>query len=410
MSQLTRRAFLGTAAAPAFVPPSNRIAMAAIGAGPRGMYVLGHFLQQPDVRMVAVCDCFAERRAKAKELVDRHYGNSDCASYRLHEAVLERADIDAVLIATGDRWHAVLSTLAARAGKDVYCEKPFSLTIAEGRALVDTMERYGTVWQCGTQRKSIPGYRFVVDVVRGGRIGKLHTITASYGDGWRGNAVPKPEPPPDPEVFDYERWLGQAPWAPYSKQSVAMWRLNWDTSGGAIVDMGPHYIDFAQWVRGDETGSPVEYEGEGMYREERGINQIPYFFTVRTRYADGVRLLMDIGRKSVRFDGDAGWIQLFDEGGIVAEPKSVLAGLEAPDSDWKIMAPHIRNFLDSVRTRKPTVSNPEVSQRCHTVAHCANLCLRLGRKLRWDPKAERFLGDEEANRMLSRAMRAPWQV
>ena len=225
---------LGAAAvAPLFVPasalgrggavaPSDRITMAAIGNGPRGMYVLGHFLKESDVRFVAACDCFADRRAEAKAAIDGHYGDTGCKTYRFHEEVLERKDIDAVLIATGDRWHAVLSTLAARAGKDIYCEKPISLTIAEGRAMADTMRRYGTVWQAGTQRKSIPGYAFVREVVRSGRIGKLRTITTSYGDGaWRRNLSPVAEPEPDPEIFDYDRWLGQAPWVPYSKARVA---------------------------------------------------------------------------------------------------------------------------------------------------------------------------------------------
>ncbi len=411
VGKLSRRGFLGAGASLAMAAPSDRITMAIIGAGPRGMYVLGEFLKDAEVRFVAACDCFAERRAAAKELVDRHYGDSGCAAYRFHEEVLERRDIDAVLIATGDRWHAVLSALAARAGKDVYCEKPISLTIAEGRAMAETMKRYGTVWQCGTQRKSIPGYRFVVDVVRGGRIGKLHTITASMGDGpWRNNGLAAPEKPPDPEVFDYDRWLGPAPWAPYSKARVALWRLTWDTSAGPIADMGPHYFEFAQWARGDETTGPVEYEGEAAFRPEHQFNEIPYFVDVRARYADGMRLLIDSKPKGVRFDGDRGWIQLLDDGRVEAHPPAVLKGLKVPESNWKVMGPHIRDFISAVRTRGRTVSPPEVAQRAHTIVHCANLCLRLGRKLRWDPARERFTGDEEANNMLSRAMRAPWRI
>jgi predicted dehydrogenase len=417
MNSLTRRQFTsGTltamaSAAAGSAAPSDRLTMGIIGAGSRGMYVLGEFLKHSDIHFVAVCDCFAERRTKAKQLVDQTYGNADCTTYRFHEQLLERKDIDAVLIACGDRWHAVLSTLAARAGKDVYCEKPISLTISEGRALVETMKRYGTVWQCGTQRKSIPGYKFVVDVVRGGRIGKLHSITASMGDGgWRDNAPAVPQPAPDPEVFDYERWLGQAPWEPYSATKVKMWRLNWDTSAGPVADMGPHYCDFAQWARGDESSGPVEFEGYGAFRPEHQFNNVPYFVDIRARYADGTHLLIDSKPKGVRFDGDKGWIQLIDEGGVLADPKSVLQGLQPPDSNWKIMAPHIRNFVECVRSRKPTVSNPEVSQRAHTIVHCANLTVRLGRKLRWDPETELFIGDDEANNMLARTMRAPWNV
>jgi predicted dehydrogenase len=409
--QFTRGTLGAVAAASGIAAPSDRITMAIIGAGPRGMYVLSEFLKHPDVRFVAACDCFADRRARAKQLIDTHYGTADCAAHRFHEEVLERRDIDAVLIATGDRWHAVLSALAARAGKDIYCEKPISLTIAEGRAMAETIKRYGTVWQCGTQRKSIAGYRFVVDVVTSGRIGKLHTITASMGDGgWRNNGLTIPENPPAPDVFDYDRWLGQAPWAPYSKNRVALWRLNWDTSAGPIADMGPHYFEFAQWARGDELTGPVEYEGEAAFRPEHQFNEIPYFVDVRARYADGMRLRIDSGPKGVRFDGDRGWIQLLDEGRIEADPKSLLKGLQVPESNWKVMAPHIRDFITAVRTRGAAVSPPEVAQRAHTIVHCANLCLRLGRKLRWDPATELFIGDAEANNMLARTMRAPWQI
>ena len=304
-----------------------------------------------------------------------------------------------------------MSTLAARAGKDIYSEKPFCLTIAEGRAMVETMKRYGTVWQCGTQRKSVPGYRFVAELVRSGRIGKLATIEASYGGKWEEDGFPTTDPQPDPEVFDYDRWLGQAPWAPYSNVRVRLRRRNWDYSGGAIADMGPHYIEFAQWARGDELNGPVEFEGEGVFHDENGINNIPYPHQVRARYADGVRLLLHPGRSGVRFTGDQGWIELFEgRAGIKASPESVLKDLEVPTNDWQITAPHIRNFLDCIKTRKATISNPEIAQCTHTVVHCANICLRLGRKLRWNPRTERFVGDEEANNMLARTMRAPWRV
>lgn len=227
--QTTRRAFLKSSAvsAPVIVPgaalglngatpPSDRITMGVIGLGPRGQYVLENFLLEQDVHFVAACDCFAERREQGKQIIDKQYGNRDSTAHRLHEEILERKDIDAVLIATGDRWHAVLSVLAARAGKAIYSEKPVGLTIAEGRSLVETTKRLGTVWQAGTQRQSIPGYKIVVDAVRAGKIGKLHTMTLSCGTGagWRANGQPVAEPAPDPNVFDWDRWLGQAPWAP----------------------------------------------------------------------------------------------------------------------------------------------------------------------------------------------------
>ncbi len=418
----TRRAFMRGAvagiAAPLVVPatilgrdggaaPSERVTLGAIGQGNRGQHVLGFVLLEKDLRCLAVCDCFPDRRAAAKAMVDKHYGNADCAAIRFHEELLARKDIDAVLIATGDRWHTPMSVLAARAGKDIYCEKPVCLAIAEGRALVEAMRRYGTVWQCGTQRRTVENYRLVVDIIRGGKIGRLKTIAASFG-GWGGNGFAKPER--IPEGFDYDRWLGQAPWAPYSPVRVGLWRNNWDTSGGPIVDMGPHMFDFAQWAHDSEGTGPVEYEGRAVFPED-GFADVPFDVEVEARYADGVRLRMDCKQKRTRFDGDEGWIELTDDtGAIRAEPASILAGVDVPKYDWSRLKNHIRDFLDCIRSRGRTASHPELAHRNHTIAHCANLCLRLGRKLRWDPAAERFIDDDEANRMLARTMRPPWGI
>jgi len=419
---ITRRLFLKGAAgvaAPCIItsaapgnqdrpPPSERVTLAVIGLGNRNRSNLANFLAQPDVQCVAVCDCFADRRSKGKEMVDRHYGNAGCRATRFHEEVLGRDDIDAVLIGTGDRWHAVLSILAAKAGKDAYCEKPFSLTVGEGRRLVEITKRYGTIWQCGTQRRSNDSYRFVVGAIHRGMIGKLHTITAVLG-GWGGNGTATPEPPPDPEAFDYDRWLGQAPWRPYSPVSVRLWRNHWDTGAGVIADMGAHYFDFAQWVHRSELSGPVEFEGTAVW-PEGGFATVPFSVDVEARYADGVRLLMTNGSKGVRFDGDAGWIHITDFGEITAEPRSILRARDVPRVAWSYMGGHVRNFLDCIRSRKPAASRPELAHRAHTIAHCANICLRLGRKVRWSPEAERFVDDPMADRMLARAPRPPWRV
>lgn len=416
--RLSRRVFLNSIAALATAPsivraaavaPSNRITLGVIGLGNRNTSNLGHFLQQPDVRCVTVCDCFADRRARGKKLVDEFYGNQDCVATRFHEELFARKDLDAVLIGTGDRWHTVLSILAARAGKDVYCEKPFCLTISEGRALVETMKRFGTVWQCGTQRRSNGAYRFVAEGVKGGMIGRLRTITMSFGP-WGGNGIATPEPPPDPEVFDYDRWLGQTPWAPYSKVRVALWRNNWDTSAGPIVDMGPHYLDIAQWAHNSESSGPIEFEGTATWPEPGGIANVPFAVDVQARYADGVRILMNSGPKGVRFTGDDGWVQISDAGEITAQPTSILRSRAVPRVDWSLMSDHVRNFLDAIKTRSLTASHPELAQRAHTAAHCANICLRLGRKLHWDPMRELFVNDDTANRFLARAKRVPWNV
>ncbi len=289
--------------------------------------VLPGFLAHADVQVVAVADCFADRQQTGKEMVDSHYGNTDCETYRFHEEILQRKDIDAVLIATGDRWHSPLSAAAARAGKDVYCEKPFCLTIEEGRRLVKLMNRLGTVWQCGTQRRSVDTYAFVVDVVHRGLIGQLEEMVAYLGPPWRRNFIPMPEtqatPPED--VFDYDRWLGQAPQAPYSETRVQYWRERWDTSGGLISDMGPHYSDIMQWAHQSEMGAPVEYEGTATWPDSTGFSEMPHTFEVHARYADGVRVKYTNGDKGILFKGDRGWIHISDLGVVTADPVSILA-------------------------------------------------------------------------------------
>lgn len=427
--KFSRRQFLtcatGAAVAPMILPssvfgkngtvaPSNRLTIGAIGIGGRmTRAVLPGFLAHADVQVVAVADCFADRQQTGKEMVDSHYGNADCLTYRFHEEILQREDIDAVLIATGDRWHSPLSAAAARAGKDVYCEKPFCLTIEEGRRLVNLMNRLGTVWQCGTQRRSVDTYAFVVNVVHRGLIGQLEEMVAYLGSPWRRNFIPMPEtqatPPED--VFDYDRWLGQAPLAPYSETRVQYWRERWDTSGGLISDMGPHYSDIMQWAHRSEMGAPVEYEGTAAWPESTGFSEMPHTFEVHARYQDGVKVKYTNGNKGILFKGDRGWIHISDLGVLTADPVSILAERRTFSStNYMDMGGHTQNFLNAVKNRTLPVSHPEAAQRSHTLAHSANICLRLGRKIHWDSVNEQFVGDDEANRLLDRPMRSPWIV
>ncbi len=416
-----RRAFLKisalTSIAPAVIPssalggkdsiaPSDRIIIAAIGTGGRFMRaLLPAFIHEKDTRLVAVCDCWEERREKAKAEVNLRYENEDCKAYRFHEEILERDDIDAVILATGDRWHAILSALAAKAGKDIYSEKPFCLTIGEGRKLVEITRKYGTVWQCGTQRHSNPDYLYIIDVVHQEKIGKLRRIETGLGD-WGGNGHAKPEP--IPPGFDYNRWLGQAPWRPYSPVSVALWRNHWDTSGGVFVDMGPHMYDLAQMANQSETAAPITFSGSAVFPDE-GYSNVPFEWHMEAEYENGVRLITKMGTKSIRFIGDEGWIEIIDETGeMKSDPKSLSARSSPTSMHYNIMSPHIRNFLNCMRSRRLTVCHPEISHRAHTIAHVSNICLRLGRDVQWDSKNERFINDEEASHLLSRTMRIPW--
>jgi predicted dehydrogenase len=392
------------------VAASERITVATIGHGGRCTRVMPHFLSFKEAQFVAVSDVRRDRLLAGKAQVDSHYGNADCAVYADFRELLARDDIDAVFIATGDRWHSLISIMAALAKKDVYSEKPMSLTIEESRAVVETLRRYGTVYQCGHQRRSVGSYRFQTQVVQSGQIGKVHTVIAQN---WE-NPVLKPDSPaPVPEGVDYDMWLGPTPWYPFIPVRFHNWNFFWDTGGGTIIAMGCHYTDIAQWgLDTDDTG-PVHYEGAGEF-VPGNFADVPKSAEVTCTYDDGRKIvLLSRGKfedRFIRFVGDEGWIQVDDAtDAITAEPAGILKRRRTSSSSWAHPEGHIANFLRCIKTRQETICSPEKSHRATTIGHIANICLRLGRRLKWDPKKECF-DDAEANRMISRAMRAPWQL
>jgi predicted dehydrogenase len=307
--------------------------------------------------------------------------------------------------------HAPASILAAKAKKDVYSEKPMSLTIEGSRAVADTVKRLGTVYQCGHQRRSVDSYQFQVEVAQRGMIGKVHTVIAQM---WE-NSVLRPDTPvPVPDGFDYDTWLGPTPYHPFIPTRVNSWNDFWDTGGGSIIGMGCHYTDIAQWgLDKDDTG-PVEYEGTAVYVESN-FSDMPVSGEVTCTYADGLKLIVRAnGRfeeRFIQFVGTEGWIQVDDETNVVtAEPASILRLRGISSRSWAHTGAHIRNFLDCIKSRRETTCSAEKAHRATTVGHITNICMRLGRKLRWDPVSERFVGDEQANSMLSRSMRPPWRL
>ncbi len=424
---LSRRSFLHLAAvglaAPFFVPgdalgkngvvaPSNRLTLAGIGIRHRGTYDLGFMLQQPDVQFVAICDVQRDRRLAVKEIADKKYGNNDCKMYRDMREMLERPDIDTVLIATGDRWHTAASVLAARAGKDVYSEKPCCISIDQCRILAEEMQRHGTVFQAGTQRRSIENFRAAVELARSGKLGKIHTVHASiYNLQVLHDWLPA-EPLPDRDFIDWDLWLGPAPWRPFSSKYVnggggmgwAAWRAQYDFDSGAkLHDWGAHTVDLCQWAVTNDDTVPVEYEADGG--------------TVYARYENGIKLVMrpdgwlGLGTCPVRFEGSEGWVETGDTGQIAVSPNS-LRGEMHVSADFDGLSPmeHCRDFFNCVKTRKQPICNADVVRRSHIACHAAALAWSLGRKLRFDPVKEEFLGDDEANRLRIRAMREPWNL
>jgi len=364
-----------------------------------------------DVQCIAVSDCRADRLAAARKAVHARYGNHDCAAYADYRELVARSELDAVLIATGDRWHAPLSILAAKAGKDVYCEKPVSLTIGDSRAMVDTMSRYGTVYQAGHQRRSVGSYRFQVEVARSGMIGKVNTVACQM---WAGPTIRPEKPRPVPAGFDYDMWLGPTPWHPYTRARVNGWNYFWDTGAGPLIGMGCHYTDIAQWaLLRDDTG-PVTYEGTATWKPD-ALSETPVTADCRCTYADGVKIVLRSSGafedRYIRFVGSDGWIQVDDQtNAVTAQPKSILRDRAISARSWAHTGDHVRDWLDCIKSRGRTVCHPESAHRATTICHAANIGLRLGRSLEWDPGAERFVGDAQANTMLRRAMRPPWTL
>jgi len=432
---LTRRSFLETTAAaaafagfPSIVPasalgadgrvaPSNRITIGCVGVGGQGSSNMRAFLAQPGACVAAVCDVDAGRRAAAKQQVDEHYGNTGCAEYADFREVIARDDIDAISIGTPDHWHSVITVAAARAGKDIYCEKPVSLTVADGRAMCDVVKQYGRVLQTGTWRRSREGCRRACELVRNGYIGELQTIHIGVPKGFaiRGGDYGANTPPqPIPEGFDYDMWLGPAPWAPYTP-GRCHFNFRWilDYSEGYISDWGAHYYDIGQWGNGTDHTGPVEIESTGKFPED-GIYDAPIEHRIVFTYANGVKMIStateDSSQWGMRFEGSEGWLYV-ESDTIKAYPEKVAEAAAGPN-EIRLYASdnHHGNFLHCVQTRGETAASIEIGHRSASVCHVGTIALLLGRGLRWNPDIERFDGDEEADRLLSRSMRAPWRV
>jgi hypothetical protein len=401
MPQVVRAAVLGKDGA---TPPSERIVLGGIGIGSRGSYDLGCFLEEPDVQFVAICDVKAQRRQAVKKKADEKYGNQDCAMYRDLRELLARSDIDAVLIATGPNWHATAACLAANAGKDVYCEKPCTKNIAQSLELAATFRRTGRVFQAGTQRRSLPNFMFAVDLARRGKLGKLQTLyahpagLATVTSGW---AEAQPEPPR--EEVDWDLYLGPAAWRPFNKRWLD--GFNFEKGGGLVgggcLEWGSHCVDLCQWANDADNTAPVEYEPTGA--------------ELHARYANGVKLILrdngwiGLGSCPVRFEGDTGWVETGDDGEIVASSPTLLVGKRAKISGYPANF-HIRDFLDGVKSRGRTRANADAACQAHIACHASNIALFLGHKVNYDPVKNEFIGDAQANRLRSEALREPWRI
>lgn len=391
--------------------------MACIGTGWMGMNNVNSFLEEPGAQVVAVCDVDHRHLEEAKAAVDKKYGNSDCATYHNFEDVLARPDIDAVMLALPDHWHGVASVAAARAGKDIYGEKPLARFFAEGRAIVEAVARYGRVWQTGSWQRSEPRFRQACEIVRNGLLGKVRRVEVVLPAGLPDfdNLGHLDQPVPPPRHLDYERWLGPAPRAPYCPARVhKTWRWNLDYGGGMLLDWVGHHVDTAHWGLGLDHTGPVEVEGTGEFVSPNRVWDAPSAFRVRAVYPGGLEMWIvnedEKTPRGVKFIGEEGWLWV-DRGGMEASPKSLLAARIPPGGVRLEISPgHYRQFLECVRTRRRTISPPDVALRSATPGYLGLISILVGRKIRWDPVKQEIVGDPEAARLLARPLRGPWHL
>ncbi|MDP7288787.1 MAG: Gfo/Idh/MocA family oxidoreductase [Phycisphaerae bacterium] len=432
-NKTSRRNFLKTTAAaaataaalPTIVPssvfgaaaPSNRVTIGCVGVGRMGRGDLGAIMRVPGVQVLTTCDVDSVRAKAAAEMTDRYQKSKSCKPCGDFREVSLRDDIDAVQVATPDHWHILPAIDAVRNGKDVFVQKPLSLTIAEGRALADAVERYGRIGHVGSQQRSDTRFRHACELVRNGRLGKLLSVKVGLGTDPGTTVQPVM---PVPENLNYDMWLGPAPWKAYTEKRVhpekGYGRPGWlrisDYGAGMITGWGAHHMDIAHWGMGMENSGPIRIEGAGEFPKD-GLWDVHGNFSIDYVYPGGIPLNCTDSKKNpqgVRFEGDKGWV-FVRRGFIDANPKSLLTEVIGPDEIQLYRnSNHKQNWIDGIRLRKKTVAPIENGHRSCTSCLLGDIAMRTGQKLEWDPATERFTNSEEANRMIDRPMRGPWRL
>ncbi len=388
-------------------PPCGRVAVGCIGTGNMGLSNVSGFKEQGGAEVVAVCDVDAGHLEKARQ----DAGLSARSAYGDFRELLDRSDIDAVVISTPDHWHVPMAMEAVRAGKDVYCEKPLSRTIAEGRLLCNAVKRYARVFQTGSHQRSDRNFRFACELVRNGRIGTIRKIVIEILANNRENPIGwKTEPVP--AGLDYDMWLGPAPWAPYITQRCHYsFRFIRDYAGGQLTNWGAHHLDIVQWALDKDSSGPVKISGKGKFPTDGLFNTAEEVY-VEYAYENNIRVICrtnpDFPTGRILFEGEKGWIRVSRET-LATEPAGLLTSRLGPDEIHLYRSlDHRKDFLDCVKTRRQTAAPAETGHRSATVCHLGNIAMLLGRELRWDPRTESFIGDQAASRMLGRSARSPW--
>jgi predicted dehydrogenase len=447
--QYNRRQFLqdstlaaaGTLALPSIIPssalglngavaPSERLVLGAIGTGGMGRGNLGDLMNNKDVQAVAVCDCDKNHAKAGGDDVNKKYGNNGCAVYHDFRELCGRKDIDIVLVATPDHWHALASIEAVKNGKDVYCEKPLTNSVAEGKALVEAVKKHNRILQTGTQERSGDNARYACELVRNGRIGKLQTLRINLPDDdshhkqVRSRIQSLPEKPV-PEHLDFDMWMGHTPKVAYNPDRVHFfWRFILTYGGGEMTDRGAHVIDLGQLGAGTDDTVPVEYEAKGV--RGQGDYNVFWDYEFTNTYANGLKLVgTTAGPRGVKFEGTEGWIFIHVHGGALeASDKAILKskigdseiqlgrapGYDPNKNNHNLHGRHRRSFLDSVKSRKQPTAPVEVGHHTGAICHLNNIAMITGRRITFDPAKCQIEGDDEANKLLTPVMRAPWTL
>ena len=411
----TRRQFLSASAAlisfPTIIPSrafgaNERVVTGHVGVGGRGLENLRAFSKNA----AAVCDVDKKHLAFAAKLLELTGVKVD--TFSDYRRLLDRKDIDAIVVATPDHWHALITIDACKAGKDVYCEKPLTLTIDEGKTMVEAARIHNRVVQTGSQQRSSKEFRRACELVRSGKLGKIERVLVGLpGSNFASPAVPDSEPPAE---LDYEFWLGPAPRKPYNSKHVHYnFRFFWDYSGGQMTNFGAHHIDIAQWALGRDVSGPISSEGTATF-DPKNEYEVPATCNVEHTYDDGVILQVgQLGKIKVglTFLGEDKR-RLFVNRGILETFPVDIAKMDLSSSDDRLQVSdnHYQNFLDCIKTRNNPIADIAIGRRSANICHLGNIAIRLGRKIQWDPKAQTIVGDPEAKAMMSRPYRAPWSI
>lgn len=419
-SRQSRRQFLGTSArtlafglaaratwsgvSHAEFWPSETIRVGCIGVGNQGSNNLKNVLK----RVVAVCEVDKNRLSEAKSKVENATA-TECAAVGDYRRILDRRDIDAVVVTTPDHWHALHTIHACQAGKDVYCEKPLTLFIAEGKAMIAAARKHSRIVQTGSQQRSSERFRLACELVRSGRIGKVHTIKCGISNvNFKGDAVADSAPPAE---LDFNTWLGPAPKRTYNVRRVHYnFRFFWDYSGGQQTNWGAHHFDIAQWGLGMDESGPVAIEGTAKY-DSAGLYEVPKWSNVVYEYANGVKMLCGHDYEGgTLFIGDKGSLYV-NRKKLTTTPEDLLEKpLSADDVHLYQSKDHFANWFDCIKSRKLPICDVAIGHRSASVCHLGNIAIRTGRKIQWDPVREEIVGDADASNLVHRPYREPWQL